>query len=168
MTEKEKDVAKGYLDLTFQSSPDFLRSLPGVDRVGMDPITYLGGSGPSLTAAPPFGPQEQEGAGREAEADGHKVLPVKRTLTMLESELSGMNSHMDVRGLHPRVPGIAGLAVDARGVAGAEQERGGILVGSSLPGLVHSHFGSTRPGRPGEPIYLQHKMLFARRRRVAS
>ena len=84
MTEKEKDVAKGF-DLTFQSSPDFLRSLPGVDRVvGMDPITYLGGSGPSLTAAPPFGPQEQEGAGREAEADdledpGHKVLPVKRT-----------------------------------------------------------------------------------------
>ena len=160
MTEKEKDVAKGF-DLTFQSSPDFLRSLPGVDRVGMDPITYLGGSGPSLTAAPPFGPQEQEGAGREAEADdleapGHKVLPVKRTLTMLESELSGMNSHMDVRGLHPRVPGVAGLAVDARGVAGAEQERGGILVGSSLPGLVYSHFGSTRPGRPGEPTNLQH------------
>ena len=93
MTENEKDVAKEDLDLKFQSSPDFLRSLPEVDRVGADPITYLGGSGPSLTAAPPFGPQEQEGAGREAEADdleapGHQVLPVKRTLTMLENELN--------------------------------------------------------------------------------
>ena len=64
---------------------------------------------------------------------------------MLENEV--------VTGLQPRIPGDARLAVCARGVAGPDQERGGALVGSLLPGLVASGHG-----RPGEPRKLQQFM----------
>ena len=155
---KEKDSAQKDLDLTWQTSPDFLLGLGIIDRVGIDPITNLGRS--CSAAAPSFGPQVPEGA---VEVDmlqddlGHQVLPAKkRTLSELDSEL---NSQMEFRGLHPynaRLSGVAGLAMDARGVAEAQLGRGGILVGPGMPGLVqNSHFGSTGPGRPGEPAEFQ-------------
>ena len=108
---------------------------------------------PEALAASSFGPQ---GAEREVDyqAPGPQVLlPVvrKRTLTMFQNELM-QKSHMVVRGLHPGVLDVD-LSLDARGFAGAAQERGGVLVGSLLPGLVASGHG-----RPGEPRKLQQAM----------
>ena len=111
-------------------SPEFIRNLPGVERLEVDPITYLDKVRiekqrdeslqremeisseqrqreqlPEATSAPSFGPQAEQEMEREVD------LPVVRKRTL---EL--MQKHMVVRGLHPGVLD-ANLSLDARGVA---------------------------------------------------
>ena len=165
MMAKEKDsVQKDMqqdMNLTCQTSPEFLLSRGVIDSFAIDPITSLGRScsavAPSFEPQVPFGPQVPE---REVEVDmlqddlGLQVLPAKkRTLSELDNELE---SHREARGLHPystRLPGVDGqLTNEARGVAETQLGRGGILVGPGVPGMVqNSHFGSTGQGRPGDP-----------------
>ena len=159
MAAEEKDSAKKDLNVTCQTSPEFLFSRGVIDSFASDPITSLGrcsGAAPSFEPRAPFEPQVPE---REVEVDmlqeglGLQVLPAKkRTLSELDNE---WESQREARGLHPystRLPGVDGqLTIDARGIAETQLGRGGILAGPGMPGMVkNSHFGSTGGGRPGE------------------
>ena len=177
MAADEKDSAeKAELNVTCQTSPEFLLSQGSIEGFTSDPISSLGrcsaaaidpipslrgcsGTAPSFEPQAPFEPQVPE---REVEVDmlqegpGLQVLPAKkRTLSELDNE---WDSHRESRGLHPypystRLPGVDGqLTIDARGIADTQLGRGGILAGQpGMPGMVrNSHFGSTGGGSPGE------------------
>ena len=139
------------LESTSDQKPEVVNGDGGLGHREEDvniPQERSSGSSPEQKDAQPFGPQEQgvtqkdalpggtqeQGARRDG-GDGlqvpvyQAVLPVKRSLAMLSSELTD-NKHRLHQGLHPNPFGVAGLTGVGRG---AEQGRGlGILGGAGL------------------------------------
>ena len=152
----EKDAHALEPDVMEQmTSPEFLASLPCVDRIVLDPMSFgfpeFRGEEyvtPASKTARPFGPQVpdegRDGAeGPQDEEDGapvpgfRAVLPEKRpfdSLAKLSSELT-RNQHRLHQGLHPDPFGVAQLT--GRGV---EQGRGRGILGRAglLPGWQES------------------------------